>query len=46
MAVVHIHVQTIPEKQTLEANDWRILKQKIESQLYSTAGDGTRSFED
>ena len=37
MAVV-IHVHTILEKQTLEANNWR----KIESQLlYSTAGDGT-----
>ena len=29
----------------LEANDWRILKQKIGSQLYSTAGDGTWSLE-
>ena len=30
----------------IEANDRRILKQKIESQLYSTAGDGIWSFED
>ena len=30
----------------LEANNQRILKQKIESQLYSTAGDVTRSLDD